>query len=209
MHDQLEKSGSDGLFDAWCATISDLESNEKRFDEWLFLNGSTVLLGEKAGELLSVDPGEFLLARHEMEACLERLGALWDFRFKILRESNGLTKFIIFNEARVQSTLDEVPFCVMGAQLRYAFPLSVDSFLEEVVHRWAGSGALPHEIGVALGYPLDDVFGYMGLLPLQCKGVCGWQVYGCMETSKGLSCAYNEARCRALILLSKRASCFA
>ena len=58
---------------------------------------------------------------------------------------------------------------------------------------------IPHEIGVALGYPLDDVFGYMGLLPLACKGVCGWKVYGCMAESRRRSCAFNDARCQALI----------
>ena len=50
----------------------------------------------------------------------------------------------------------------------------------------------------------EDVFGYMGLLPLSCKGACGWQVYGCMEESQRRSCAFKDARCQALMFLAGR-----
>ena len=196
-------------FYEWRAERSVSSAREQRLDEWVFLNAATVLLGEKTGELLALDLSELQLSTSEVESGLERLAGQWGFAYRLLVESNGLLKFIIFQVERLQSVLDEVPFCVMGAQLNYSYPLRAETFIEEVRERWITKSAIPHEIGVALGYPLDDVFGYMGLLPLACKGACGWQVYGCMKESERRSCAFNNARCQALAFLAEAAtSCY-
>lgn len=193
-------------FNDWRQSLNGLSARERRFDEWFFLNAATVVIGEKTGELLACDLSEFLLERREIESCLDRLSSLWGVRTRMLYESNGFLKLIVFDEQRLAEVLDQAPYCVMGVKLKYEFPLRPDAFLGEVEARWNDSGVLPHEIGVALGYPLDDVFGYMGLLPLSCKGVCGWQVYGCMKKATHLSCGFNQARCQALVLLSQAAT---
>jgi hypothetical protein len=190
-------------FEAWRAALPTAEEKAQRFDEWIFLNASSVLLSEKTGELLSLSLGELGLSEGEVESGLKRLSEMWGFSYRLLYSSNGLLKLILFQEDRLQSVLDAAPFCIMTAKLNYSYPLRASAFIDELRERWHQHGALPHEIGVALGYPLDDVFGYMGLLPLPCKGVCGWQVYGCMKESRRRSCAFNNARCRALMFLAR------
>jgi hypothetical protein len=194
-------------FEDWRARLTAVEEKEQRFDEWVFLNASSVLLSEKTGELLSLSLGELDLSESEVEAGLQRLSEMWGFSYRLLYTSNGLLKMILFQEDRLQAVLDAAPFCIMGAKLNYSYPLRATVFIDELRERWHQHGALPHEIGVALGYPLDDVFGYMGLLPLPCKGVCGWKVYGCMQESRRLSCAFNNARCRALVFLAQASRC--
>jgi len=189
-------------FRDWRDSLSDAEREQQRFDEWLFLNASTVLLGEKTGELLTLSLEEFEMSPREVEAGLQRLAEMWDFSFRLLFQSNDLLKLIVYQRDRLQAVLDEAPFCIMGAKLHYSYPLRSASFIEELKERWHRDAKVPHEIGVALGYPLDDVFGYMELLPLPCLGVCGWQVYGCMQESKRRSCAFNNARCQALMFLA-------
>ena len=193
-------------FRDWRESLSAAEELQQRFDEWLFLNASSVLLSEKTGELLALSLDEFEIGLEEVESGLARLAEMWGFEFRVLYVSNNLVKFIVYQEDRLQAVLDEAPYCVMGAKLNYAYPLRAKSFIDEVRERWQMHGTVPHEIGVALGYPLDDVFGYMGLLPLPCLGVCGWKVYGCMKESKRRSCAFNDARCRALMFLAQTAS---
>ncbi|HKK18208.1 MAG TPA: DUF3793 family protein [Opitutales bacterium] len=190
-------------FRDWRDSLSAAEREQQRFDEWLFLNASSVLLSEKTGELLTFSLEEFGKSPREVEAGLSRLAEMWDFSFRLLYESNDLLKLIVYQKDRLQAVLDEAPFCIMGAKLHYRYPLTSESFIEELRRRWHRHARVPHEIGVALGYPLDDVFGYMGLLSLPCLGVCGWQVYGCMKESKRRSCAFNNARCQALIFLAK------
>lgn len=190
-------------FRDWRDSLDALERQQQRFDEWLFLNASSVLLSEKTGELLTLSLEEFEMPVREAEDNLNRLSEMWGFRFRLLSESNGRLKLIVYQSERLQAALDEAPYCIMGAKLQYSYPLTSCSFIEEVRQRWQRSGDVPHEIGVALGYPLDDVFGYMGLLPLPCLGVCGWQVYGCMRESKRRSCAFNDARCQAVMFLAQ------
>jgi hypothetical protein len=190
-------------FHDWRSSLSGVEREQQRFDEWLFLNASSVLLSEKTGELLTLSLEEFEMSPGQVETGLRRLSEMWGFSFRLLFESNDLLKLIIYQSDRLQAVLDEAPFCIMGAKLDYSYPLRSESFIEELKERWHREAKVPHEIGVALGYPLDDVFGYMGLLPLPCLGVCGWQVYGCMQESKRRSCAFNNARCQALMLLAK------
>lgn len=189
----------------WRATVSPSSVPQQRFEEWVFLNASGVLLGEKTGELLALRLAEFPFTEVELESALARLAVSWGFAFRLLHRSNGHQKLIIYDLERLRATLEEAPYCVMSAQLNYRYPLSPKSFLDEIVERWEQHGAVPHEIGVALGYPLEDVFGYMGLLPLACKGVCGWRVYGCMAESRRRSANFQNARCRALAFLAATA----
>lgn len=198
-----EPSFNQRAFHDWREALPSLERKQQRFDEWLFLNAASVLLSEKTGELLTLSLEELALGEAEAGANLQRLSEMWGFRFRLLFVSNGRLKLIVYQADRLQAVLDEAPFCIMGAKLNYRYPLRAEDFIDEVRERWQERGELPHEIGVALGYPLADVFGYMGLLPLPCLGACGWQVYGCMKESKRRSCAFNNARCRALIFLAQ------
>jgi len=199
----LEQSIDLQPFRDWRASLSSLERAQQRFDEWLFLNASSVLLSEKTGELLTLSLDELELRVPEVEANLQRLAEIWRFSYRLLHEKNAMLKLMVYQRERLQAVLDEAPFCIMGAKLGYAYPLRAEGFIDEVRQRWHTRGQVPHEIGVAPGYPLDDVFGYMGLLPLPCLGVCGWRVYGCMRESQRLSCAFNNARCRALMFLAQ------
>lgn len=192
-------------FRDWRESFSSADKKLQRFEEWLFLNAASVLLSEKTGELLTLSLEELALGEAEVEANLQRLAKMWVFRFSLLFSSNGRLKLIVYQADRLQAVLDKAPFCIMGAKLNYRYPLRAEDFIDELRTRWQEQGQLPHEIGVALGYPLDDVFGYMGLLPLPCLGACGWQVYGCMRESKRRSCAFNNARCRALMFLAQAA----
>lgn len=189
-------------FHAWREGLAGASPMRQRFEEWVFLNGAAVLLAEKTGELLTLSYDEFPLSAAAVDASLDQLSRAWGFAYRILNEGERSLKFIIFQRDRLQAVLDGAPYCVMVEQLGYGYPLRAKDFIEAVRERWQEHGAVPHEIGVALGYPLEDVFGYMGLLPLPCKGVCGWQVYGCMRESKRRSCAFNDARCQALVFLA-------
>ena len=87
---------------------------EQRFDQWIFLNASSVLLSEKTGELLALHLDEMEMTVNEVESGLGRLSEQWGFDFRLLYDSNGYLKFIIYQTDRLQSVLDEAPFCVMG-----------------------------------------------------------------------------------------------
>ncbi len=195
-----------GRFYGWRESLAGMSETRQRFEEWVFLNAAGVLLSDKTGELLTLTYDEFDLELSAVESSLNSLAVQWDFSFSLLNEGENSLKLIIYRTDRLQAVLDEAPYCVMGAKLNYSYPLRAGTFIDEVRDRWGLHGHVPHEIGIALGYPLDDVFGYMGLLPLPCKGACGWQVYGCMKESQRRSCAFSNARCQALVILAGAAA---
>ena len=70
----------------------------------------------------------------------------------------------------------------------------------------------PHEIGIFLGYPLEDVKGFIANCGQGCK-LCGmWKVYGDVESAKALFECYNQCRitlCRELEHGKQLRSCVA
>lgn len=189
-------------FAQWKHELASKPQSEQRFDEWLFIHSASVLLSEKTGELLNLSLAEMNLDAAQTERLLSQRAASWGFDYQILYENAVSLKFVIYSPERLQSTLDNCPRCVMCGQLNYTSPLFAGTFIEEVRERWNLHGEVPHEIGIALGYPIEDVFGYMGLLPLTCKGACGWLVYGNLQESQRRSGLFNRARCQALAFLA-------
>jgi hypothetical protein len=186
----------------WKAEMRRRPEAEVRLEQWLFINAAGVLLGEKPGELLTLRLDEFGLEERALEAHLARCGEDWGFQARILQSNAVSFKLLVFNTQRLAAILEEAPLCILEGKLGYSLPLRVESFIGELSARWREGDRVPHEVGILLGYPFDDVFGFMGLLPLPCQGTCGWQVYGCLHEARRRSGAYTEARCRALAFLA-------
>lgn len=189
-------------FREWKAEHCRRPASEERFDRWLIIQAAGLLLGEKTGELLNLLRDEHGLPEEELQRILIKRGREWGFRFRILYSSDESYKLLIYDAARLEKVLQRVPRCIIEDKLGYPSPMGPGVFVEELRKRWTISGFVPHEVGIALGYPLEDVFGFMGLMSLPCQGACGWQVYGCMRKAQRLSCGYHNARCRALAFLA-------
>ena len=68
--------------------------------------------------------------------------------------------------------------------------------------RSAKAGGFPHEIGLFLGYPLEDVTGFIaaGGAEYRCSGC--WKVYGDVEQAQHLFRRYAACRKRYLAMAS-------
>lgn len=66
-----------------------------------------------------------------------------------------------------------------------------------------GQGGYPHELGILLGYPLEDVWGFMKHHGENYE-YCGyWKVYGDIEEAKRIFAAYNAVRRLAVLQVLK------
>ena len=82
-------------------------------------------------------------------------------------------------------------------QQGYAEPVNLEAALKQLSERIRCSGEFPHEIGVFLGYPVEDVIGFMenkGKNYVLCKY---WKVYHHAERAKHTFESYD--RCRAFL----------
>lgn len=189
------------VFLEWKNKLGSVDASQETFERWLFVQVSGVLFGGKAGELLIVKQDFFNMS---LDGCLGHVGSFcesWKLKYKMLVMTGHSLKFIIYRENAVNLRLKRASKRILHCHLRYPFGLCAQTFLHELARRWQESGRIPHEIGIALGYPLKDVWGFMGLNNFRCNGSCGWQIFGDPELSIKTRARYEDARRRAECLL--------
>lgn len=186
----------------WKQRLTCLESSESEFQKWLFVHIASVLFGGKAGELLTLSAVQCGLKIGRQLEVINALSGQWKFRYLLLNRDSGSAKVIIYDTDKVREALSRVPPCILHEKLNYRIGVTPRQFLEEIRDRWEETKEIPHEVGLALGYPIKDVMGYMGLLPLECVGICGWRIYGDPAPSLNRCRKFTEARQGALIFLA-------
>lgn len=106
-------------FAEWKAQITHAPTPTTEFEKWLFVHIAAVLTGQKAGELLNLTGQHLGLSLEQQCACTELLVKKWGMTTFVLNQSAYATQIIIFNPAKVQERLAEVPACVWCNQLHY------------------------------------------------------------------------------------------
>ena len=72
---------------------------------------------------------------------------------------------------------------------------SIVDFVETFASRIKNQNGFPHEIGVILGYPIDDVIEFENHQGKDCK-YCGcWKSYTDIEKAKECKCNYKRCSC--------------
>lgn len=118
------------------------------------------------------------------------------FRFERMRESEERLLLYVYNFAKLKEVLfDEENFSFLKNRgYRYA---TTEEAVEELRGRLTGA-EFPHEIGVFLGYALEDVKGFIEN-PVEGVQLTGcWKVYGNAAEKAKLFDRYK--RCSACIL---------
>lgn len=99
---------------------------------------------------------------------------------------------LIYNPAALDYILQRKPVKKVLGRLGYEYK-TLDEALAHLKTRMQGDD-FPHEIGFFLGYPVKDVFGFMGLCNLPLVGNGPWRMYGKLESSLAVLNAHNAAR---------------
>lgn len=124
----------------------------------------------------------------------------------IMAVANGKTAVLLFDRHRLETYLQEEKvwqiFQDMGYQnhamgkILYAFRLRYEKYL-----LW--NQEFPHEMGLLLGYPVEDVKGYILNGGGNCLYIGYWKVYGNLTEKKILFRQFEKARDVLMELLSK------
>ena len=184
---------------AWKEKIKELPERKAEFEKWLFINLAGVLAGSKSGELLVLRRKNGLEIDEQIK-CIGDLAPIWSYSYLVLLKDKDCSRVIIYKNNKVQRALSLLPKWVLD-KLGYSHDLSPEDFLKEVSRRWYSNNRIPHEIAFALGYPIKDVLGYMGLISLPSTGICGWRIHGDPEPSILKSREFKRAKKEALEFL--------
>ncbi len=168
--------------------------NEKygNFERKLAFHTAPTLLGIKCGSLISLAKSEFDADRQLFEFNLR--AAKKGLKIKILCDCGKKTLLLVYNEKLMRKRLEQAEVREMLLQCGYGGNHEIEDCLEHLGRRVRESGNFPHEIGIFLDYPIEDVIGFIENKGANFK-LCGfWKVYGCEERAKKTFANYNKCR---------------
>ena len=170
------------------------EVERRSIDSDLAFHSAPTLLGVKCANLISFDMSEGTIKEYLREFADNMAG-------------NGLTAIqlcrcrkrtlvYIYNKKMLTAWLGMPKIQQFLSEYGYTCDMS----LEQKLRRLSGRiicGSFPHEIGIFLGYPVEDVRGFIGNHGKNCL-LCGyWKVYENAEKARQTFKTYD--RCRAIL----------
>lgn len=167
-----------------------------RFERMLAYHTAPAMLGVKPANLISVNMNEY-----EIEANIDRfnrLAAAKGLKIRRLCRVRSRMLLLVYNEKKLLKQLSDEAVCEMFERFGYGKNSDAEQKLEILTKRISETGDFPHEIGLFLGYPTEDINGFIAN-----RGenylLCGyWKVYSNEERAKRLFNSYNK--CRSYIM---------
>ncbi len=158
----------------------------------LALNSAPALLGIKAASLMSLDSHE--LDVYANTDSFNRRAACKGLKIKILCECDRRCLLLIYNTKLLCRLLDEPQRRGVLERFGYKADLSLAQYLDRLSQRCSDTKQFPHEIGIFLGYPVEDVEGFIRNKGCGYK-LCGyWKVYGDAEKARCTFQRYDKCR---------------
>lgn len=168
-----------------------------RLEKALAAHCGAVMLGKKPAALFSLE-----MSGPEMRKAIEAL-ACNGVRVVILRRAGRRVLMLVYHPRLLAHTLSGERVREALSKQGYPARHGLSATLRHLKERIQESGGFPHEIGFFLGYPPEDVLGFIKYRGRRCKHCGLWKVYGDVEKARALheefeacrrmSCAYIEA----------------
>lgn len=159
-------------------------------EEFLVRNCAPTLAGLKTANLFScpcTGQKELVQSLRQLNGRLSGKG----LRIVPLRFSQGRALIYLYRPGRLQSDMADSQASKMLRQLGYD-PENTSRCLMELSRRLRVSEEFPHEIGLFLGYPPEDVQGFIEhrSRDFKCAGL--WKVYGDEEKARRLFAQFRK-----------------
>lgn len=149
---------------------------EQKFEYLLITHCAPTLAGLKDGSMFNFS--------FEGEDSLEEVCGSWKeilnqkgLGMEILRDSGKKALVYVYWKKRLKELLENMQVRKVLGKYGYDREASINTDLEKLKKRIRESMCVPDEIGVFLGYPLEDVLGFIKNRGKNCA-LCGyWKVY--------------------------------
>lgn len=162
-------------------------------DQVLAYHCGPALTGLKAANLISVDREGVPDLRARLGSYCRTFGPRGVY-FRILCECSRHTLLLVYDRGLLEDhlALPEAQALLMRDGYPAGAPLKV--LLDRLSRRLECYAEFPHEIGLFLGYPPEDVEGFQRHRGRNCK-LCGyWKVYSDVDRARELFRRYDQCR---------------
>ena len=99
----------------------------------------------------------------------------------------------VYRPARLQAKLEDMAVRAFLAECGYA-DASLDLLLEQLTRRITSCADFPHEIGVFLDYPLEDVKGFIANRGANYTCLGCWKAYGNAQEAQRRFSLYRKCK---------------
>ncbi len=159
-------------------------------EEAVIRHCSPTLAGMKTGNIFNYhysDRTEMLDSIREWNKKLRDKG----IRVIPLRYSHGDTMIYLYRPSMLKHDIENHEAYSILRERGYCTG-NCDGCIEHLIQRLSESGEFPHEIGLFLGYPPEDVDGFIKNKACDYKCVGYWKVYGDRERAQKLFSRFRK-----------------
>lgn len=169
-----------------------IDAKYANFEEFIISFFAPVISGVKPANLFSINPIYYPRIKTYLQK-LNRISSKKEILFTIIPKSKNRALIFAINKrlmAKICKQRDNINFLS-----RYNYPLHADisQTINHIVYRLKEAKEFPHEVGLFLGYPLEDVVGfikYQGRNYLCCNS---WKVYSNVNVANKLHDLYQNS----------------
>lgn len=159
-------------------------------EEMIVRHCSPTLAGMKTGNMFTC----FFAGKDEMRKSIRKWNGFFvkkGLRMLPLRYKNGRALIYIYRPAKLSKDLQDGTACGLLKGLGYGEETSTGC-IAHLIKRLGESEEFPHEIGLFLGYPPEDVCGFIENRAEGCKCVGCWKVYGDADAARKTFAKYKK-----------------
>jgi len=163
------------------------------FEESLILHASPTLASIKTANLYSF---EF----QSIEECRNTIGAFnavmnkKGIYIELVKNTGDFYLIYVYRKTHLQRTLENEEVRTFLHNYGYSSETELEKKIDILKSRLKAKKDFPHEIGVFLGYPLDDVKAFINFRGKNCIACGDWKVYNNEEAAKCLFCKFKHCK---------------
>ncbi|MCY6957106.1 DUF3793 family protein [Clostridium brassicae] len=157
------------------------------------------IAGEKPSSLVVFKNREIKNLYKYWELYKEEIRREIPLEFYELKHNENMVSVLFYNSEELIKILKEDKSIKFLQRFGYTEEMSLKESLNLLSQRY--ENVCPHEIGIFLGYPVDDVLEFTDCPNKQCLIMGYWKVYHDMEKAKDTFKRYDDAKVKVINLL--------
>lgn len=152
------------------------------FDETIIHEASPTLCGIKPASLFSMNLEKYENGSEEFKKWRPIFSSESKY-FVLLKKNDGRILFFVYNEVLLKKICMKKENSEYLQAKGYPVEKGFNSILAELFKKLSSENDFPHEVGLFLGYPLEDVIGFEAYGASNFKYSGLWKVYGNKENA--------------------------
>lgn len=166
-------------------------NNVEYFDKYMLFLLAPVVGGLKPSSTVTLkkDSKEYFVWNNYKETFLNKV----NLKHILLREDDKAIILLIYSEEKLEKFISNKETKEFLLKLEYNLQDNLGSILDKLVQRY-NRFHCPHELGVFLGIPLEDVIDFMECTTKKCL-LCGyWKVFNNSDDALEIFNNYNRSK---------------